>query len=274
LNGIDGSVIWHHDSIQSHQGNVAPLLVDCNGDGVMDVVTGANGTPYTTATAGWKMAHYGDYHIALDGRDGNTLWYSATGAGIHPSPFLFQNEKGEDLICGLDAYGEFQILNLKGEFQLKVGFGFDHYMSPVVYKNTLILGDYIVDISEQYYNWSKDSSYRYLHKDAPEHRSEIIGRVRATTMVADVLDLGSQQFISVSESGNMIIRSDKGKILKNISFPKGAEAYVMIKDIDGDGLLELLIASLDGYLYCYDTKSKGEANYGQFRWNNKNIPLK
>jgi hypothetical protein len=92
-------------------------------------------------------------------------------------------------------------------------------------------------------------------------------------MVADILDLGSQQFISVSESGNMIIRSESGKVLKNISFPGGAEASVFIKDIDGDGLLEIIIASLDGNLYCYDTKSKGEVFYGQFRWNNQNVPL-
>jgi outer membrane protein assembly factor BamB len=57
-----------------------------------------------------------------------------------------------------------------------------------------------------------------------------------------------------------------GKEIKKLKLPgKGAEASPFVGDVDGDGKLEILIADLDGNLYCFDTGSKGKVEVGGFR---------
>lgn len=272
LNEKDGSVKWMLDSISSHEGNVAPLVVDCNEDGILDVVCGFRGMPNSNKLAGFKMAHYGDYLMALDGKTGLPLWSKSTGAGIHASPFLFK-ESGEQRIATLDAYGEFQVLNLKGELIKNIGFGYNKYMSPVMYQGYLLLSDYWIYIGDDAFEKQEDGFNKLINEKAAEHGGTLKGARSATTLVADILNKGNQQFIAVSESGEMYITSTKGEALKELTFPSGAEATPLIKDVDGDGMLEILIASLDGFLYCYDTQSKGEVYYGQFRWSNNNVPF-
>lgn len=272
LNAEDGAVKWVLDSISSHQGNVAPLVVDCNEDGVLDVVCGFRGAPNSTKTAGFKMAHYGDYLMALNGKSGHPIWGKSTGAGIHASPFLFK-ESGETRIASLDAYGEFQVLNLKGELIKDMGFGYNQYMSPVMYKENLLLSDYQIYLGDDAYEMQDNGFNKFIDEKSVSFSGTLSGATSATTVVADVLGTGEQQFISVSESGDMYISDESGATLKKMTFPKGAEATPLVKDVDGDGKLEILIASLDGYLYCYDTKSSGSVYYGQFRWSNNNMPI-
>lgn len=272
LNTEDGSVKWKLDSISSHEGNVAPLVVDCNDDGILDVICGFRGMPENSDLAGFKMAHYGDYLMALNGKNGLPIWGKTTGAGIHASPFLYE-ESGELRIATLDAYGEFQILNLKGELVKGVNFGYNKYMSPVMYEGHLLLSDYQIYLGDDAFELQENGFNKLINEKSPEHSGTLKGERSATTLIADVLGTGDQQFISVGESGGMYITNSKGEILKEIVFSKGAEATPLIKDIDGDGKLEMLIASLDGTLYCFNTKSSGEAFYGQFRWTNNNVPL-
>ncbi|MCB9188829.1 MAG: PQQ-binding-like beta-propeller repeat protein [Flavobacteriales bacterium] len=271
LNTEDGSVKWMLDSISSHQGNVAPLVVDCNHDGVLDVVCGFRGRPNSDKLAGFKMAHYGDYLMALNGKDGMPIWSKPTGAGIHASPFLFE-ESGELRIASLDSYGEFQVLNLDGEEIKNVGFGYNKYMSPVWYNGWLLLSDYSDYLGDDAFEMQEDGFNKLIKEKSPSYSGSMNGAKSATTLVADILGKGTQQFIAVSESGDLYISDKEGNALKELKFPSGAEATPLIKDVDGDGKLELLIASLDGYLYCYETNSSGEVFYGQFRWSNDNVP--
>jgi hypothetical protein len=44
----------------------------------------------------------------------------------------------------------------------------------------------------------------------------------------------------------------------------------MTADVDGDGKLELLAASQDGYLYAWDTTGSGPAAASQFRFDATN----
>jgi hypothetical protein len=43
-----------------------------------------------------------------------------------------------------------------------------------------------------------------------------------------------------------------------------------VADVDADGRLELLIATGDQYLYCYDTGASGDVLWGTFRGNTFN----
>jgi hypothetical protein len=83
-------------------------------------------------------------------------------------------------------------------------------------------------------------------------------------MIADVLGKGYPQLIGVTEMGDLFLAKTDGTEIQQLKFNVGAEASVFIKDIDQDGKLEILIASLDGYLYCYKTNSTGKVEVGSF----------
>lgn len=112
--------------------------------------------------------------------------------------------------------------------------------------------------------------YTFLDHDSPYRAISMGGSLSATPVIADILDNGSLQMIVADEQGNIIIGDEDANALERYKIASGAEASCFIRDIDGDGKLELLIADLNGYLYCYDTKSKGEVFWGSYRGNSLN----
>lgn len=264
LSGLDGSTLWQKDSVNSNAGNAAPLLVDINNDGVKDIVSSMRGKPSSSEIDGFKMRHYGDYHWALDGKTGETLWLVESGAGIHNSPFSFE-VKGEKRIALLDCYGEFKVVDLAGHILSTTNFGYGYFNSPVITQDQhLVIGNYAVEYKDEFISVEEESGIPYLNGNAQSNGVKIDGNVSATTMIADVLGKGSQQAIGVSENGILFITQTDGIELKKYLLHKGAEASVFIQDIDNDGFLELLVAELDGNLYCYKTKSKGKVEHGTF----------
>lgn len=264
LNGKDGSIIWHKDSVSSHNGNAKALLVDINNDGVKDIVSSMRGGINSDEIDGFKMAHYGDYHWALDGTNGKILWALESGAGIHNSPFLFE-EKGQKRIALLDCYGEFQVVDLKGNLLNSSQFGYGFFTSPVVSNDHhVLIGGYSVEYRDDLMDYDSTSNRWYLSSRSNSNYVEVEGAVSATTMIADVLGKGYMQAIGVTEEGYLYISKTNGTLIHNLKIGKGAETSVFIRDIDGDGKLELLIADLDGNLYCYDTNSSGKIEYGAF----------
>lgn len=271
LNAEDGSEKWVLDSISSHDGNVSPLIIDCNGDGILDVIGGFRGMPKNSKLAGFKMDHYGDYLLALSGDDGQPIWSKSTGAGIHASPYIYI-ENGERRIVSLDAYGELQILNLKGELIKDMEFGYNKFMSPVMYGTRVCIASFIDDLSDSLYQIQENGFNKYIGNNPDDLDLKLKDKKSATTVIADVRGNGLFQFLAINESGILAMVNEDGSELEYFTFPAGAEATPLIKDIDGDGKLEILIASLDGNLYCYQTNSSGKVYYGQFRWNNLNVP--
>jgi hypothetical protein len=73
-----------------------------------------------------------------------------------------------------------------------------------------------------------------------------------------------------SELGELWVLDVQGKLLHTLGMPSGAECTPTVQDVDGDGLLDILYAGLDGYLYCYGTRSSGAVRWGQFRGNAQN----
>ncbi|TNE52990.1 MAG: hypothetical protein EP338_13160 [Bacteroidetes bacterium] len=264
LDGKTGEVLWISYGISSHSGNVSPLALDLNKDGVMDFVTSGRGTPNSNKTAGFKMAHYGDYHMAINGKNGEVLWMAETGAGVHASPFLYKRGRKIELLA-LDAYGELRVMDQKGQVIKRIDFGYDNFSSPVVTKDEhLVIGRGSIDFAQKWFTCDKEGPC-YLKKEAEAEFPEIDGRISATTMIADVLNLKRDQLVGLTESGTLFLLETNGKVIHKLKFSGGAEASAFILDIDKDGKLELLIADLDGNLKCYETNSRAKATLGSFR---------
>jgi len=267
LNGVDGTLIWKNDSISCHNGNTAALPYDVNNDGVMDLLTAADG--YN--------------HCALDGKTGDVLWVKGAESGINSSPFLVTKNQspvvsfGQTLVAFVDTYGLFQLMTPQGDVILKNNSGYSQFMMPVINsKNVLYLGNYAVNLSPKY--WMSETlegkpeededTYMYLMDDTPaftamdEEREETIS---ASVVLADVLGNGTSQALVATENGTVIMRNDQGQNIKLYKLPKGAEATMLIQDIDDDGKLEILVADLDGYLSCYATNSRGKVEVGGYR---------
>lgn len=265
LNGINGELIWVNGEIGSHDGNVSPQLYDINKDGVMDIISSGRGEPNSNEINGFKMAHYGDYHFALDGKNGTLLWAVETGAGTHSTPFILKKKESLEIYF-LDCYGELNVVNEFGKVIKTSGFGYGNFSSPIITNDEhLVIGDYSIEINEKYYEPSEDSTYSFLTNKAKSNDAEIEGKISATTMVADVLGKGYSQLIGVSESGILFISKTDGTVIHKFKIPTGSEASVFIKDLDGDHKLEIIVADLNGTIYCYKTNSTGKVERGQFK---------
>ena len=128
----------------------------------------------------------------------------------------------------------------------------------------------VTGMAPEYILTNEDEGFTFISKDGPYKSIKLGGKLSATPVVADILDNGTLQMIVADEDGNIIIADEDANELKRFKIASGAEASCFIGDIDGDGFLELLVADLNGYLYCYDTKSKGEVFWGSYRGNKLN----
>ncbi len=271
VNGLNGELLWKNDFIQSHSGNSSPLKYDINDDGVMDFLSSGRGNVNDSINENdpllfnFKMAHYGDYNFALNGKNGNFLWISPTGAGVHASPFIYQNGKKTEFIF-LDCYGEVSVIDKSGKRLKSIGLGYDQYSSPSVTKDKhFVYTNNSIEFEDKFLIYDTTYKTNNINKNATYLTNEVEGKISSSTMIADVLGLGNEQLIGVTESGTVFISKSNGEKIENFSIPKGAEASIFIADIDGDGFLEILIADLNGFLTCYKTKSKGKVTHGIFR---------
>jgi outer membrane protein assembly factor BamB len=260
LDGNTGAELWQFTRIHSHEGNASPLAIDCNKDGVMDIVvsgsryqrTGENIASIT------DTSFHGVFHFALDGRTGSLMWIHDASSGIHSSPLLTKFD-GKPILVFSDYLGLLQGVGLSGEliFQIPLD-SYGSVSSLVAFDDYLIFdGNTLVPLSPT--SFKKEEGKSHLVFDAFDKVIQIEnkGFHSATPVVSDVLGLGVPLFINVSEQGFGFIINKKGTRLKHFTLPAGVEAPLLIHDMNEDGTLELLVADLDGNLTCY--KSKGKA---------------
>lgn len=114
--------------------------------------------------------------------------------------------------------------------------------------------------------YDSTSNRSYINPELVDlKRIDIEGTICITPVVADIYGTGKQQVLNVSENGQLFIMNTDCTNPKIYKLPgKGAEASLFVKDIDGDGKLEILLADLDGYLYCFGTNSKGKVEIEGF----------
>lgn len=251
LDGLTGTLLWNfkpainptlfYPKTRNFIGS--PSLIDINKDTINDIMIGnRNGLFY-----------------CINGKDGSILWKhrSSIPSGILSSPFIKQN-----YIYYTESYGYIHKLSIKGRYIDSYNINQIQYphitATPIVNnKNTLIIGST---------NQDDKSGFWSLIPRKPQQFTPI-GNSSATALLANVDNSKDPEFIIVSESGWLYILGPYGKIKGKFKLLTGTECTPLIADIDQDGLLELVIALNDQYLYAYDLQSKGPVIWGQLRAN-------
>ena len=71
-----------------------------------------------------------------------------------------------------------------------------------------------------------------------------------------IIILSQHDMINYEKGFIEIISLDKKEVIKRLSIPASSEMVPIIKDVNQDGYLDLLINCSDGFLYCYNLKVK------------------
>lgn len=264
VEGIYGKIIWKFQTAwEKAEDNypylafkafiASPALYDVNGDKVADILIGARNATF----------------YAINGKNGEVIWKYHTYSGIHASAYVDNHHKDIEIVF-TEAYGTVFRLGINGKQKRKkvfIGYKQGHvirvFSSPIVTS----FGHIAIGTTD-----SEDGNGYYLILDnfSTGNFIQQTDRISSTAFDADILNKGNSQVGITTEKGELLLFSDSGKLVGQYKLPAGVEATPLIADIDNDGLLEILIATRDKYLYCYDTKSNGKVHWGQFRGNNFN----
>lgn len=279
LDGKTGSFLWQLTDTILGYGLNSPAAIDLNNDKIDDIIIGSR-TDEIYYEDGSYWGSYGDWIFAINGKDGSTLWKYPVFSALNASPIIVKKGKEIEIIHA-PTYSQVFVLDAKGALikysnqSVPNGGISGFFSSPVLTpENHIIIGTAWWDDDDGV--WTIDmndtaisNGDAYIKNSGKKFHN--IGRTSASAVVADI-DEKTKGFESMicSESGKLLILNEKGEQLYLLNLPSKAEATPFIGDIDKDGKLEILIACLDGKLYCYDTESKGKVFIGQFRVDNQN----
>ena len=252
LNGLTGDLLWEftifgleHNDMASFE--TTPTLYDLTGDGVSDALLGAlNGLFY-----------------AVNGATGDKLWEYDTRfpSGIRCSAIV-KDQK----IFFANTESTVFILDTKGELLKKTRLDRNPvglYASPVFSASDhLFIGSH----------WPGSSSGVWVVPPYGQLDPVFVdlGQITASGFVADLLGTGTPQLGFITKDGNLFLLDEEGNTLSHFTLPSGSSTTPLVADVDGDGLLELLMTTEDWAIRCYDTKSQGNVYWGNFRGNNLN----
>ena len=287
LNGLDGEIIWKKDlgeaSRKFYLNIGAPALFDLNKDSIADVFLSSRvkNNPCPGGASG--------AFSILDGKTGNMIYQKQIYTGMSSATRIYIT-KEDTFALASGAYGTI----LKYSFKSKNALTFSPNKN--ILSNSGIEGFFGTPYLSETGAYCMGNSWWGINRDGIHYwnSKEKInkyyygGRTSATAIQADILNKGFDQIIIPDEIGQLfILKKSNGDLIERLLIPDefdikmpekkdgypdyqetervdkvrlGAEASVFVEDIDNDGRLELLIASLDGFLYCYKTKSKAKSN--------------
>ncbi len=266
LDGKNGKILWSWANEGFGYFSATPTCYDVSADGVADVIVGLGGK--------------GDL-LAFDGRNGNVLWNNDRNSGIHNPVSMVKDESGRAMIAYAPSYGGIIFTDLQGEIQFVISSEIGNFAKPLLLPNGLISvastwwdgeSDDVASYQTQSTaGWEFESYWKYfqLKEEAQIFKGSTFS-VSSTGIAADIMGDEKLEIVWVSEAGDCWILNESGQLVERLVMPIGAEAPLYIGDIDEDGKLEMLVASLDGYLYCYETPKAGKVVHQQFMGNNQN----
>ncbi|MBX3101977.1 MAG: VCBS repeat-containing protein [Bacteroidetes bacterium] len=275
LNGHNGDSLWAYPrKLEDHYTSLAsPAVCDLNQDGVADVIVP------TGNYINDSDEYLGPALCALNGRTGDLLWQVRIPYGAQASPLVvIQGRDTTIWVAGTE--GEVAGYSPQGMLRRSYVMGDGLYSSPVFNRT----GSHLFIGRSSGYNAPAGGLFTGDIRTKPGQMSPLGvpgfdwpqapacpgWRISATPVVADVLGRYQHQVLAPSEFGELFILDEQGTRLETLSLPAGTECTPTVKDIDGDGYLDILYAGLDGYLYCYGTRSAGHVLWGQFRGDDRN----
>lgn len=259
LDGLTGTLIWKTEQY-THDGNVSPLALDLNEDGVADIICG-----------GWN-------YFALDGKTGEILWEYYKESGVQASPLAIL--QGDSIQIHLTtSYGDYDILDQNGEALAGVGLTYGLFSSPCPSGESKYIGlgiswyssnrvaSFTVDMSK--WNW-EEKREKFGPRDEVQFNSEESNRTSATAISLDIDGDGDVEFMLPDEKGILYIIHPEKPETQRYGLPYGAEASLSVFDFNKDSQYELYFAALDGNLYCYQLNDVKSIIWNSFRGNNNN----
>ncbi len=285
LDGKTGKTLWSFKYV-SKRGTYmnSPAAFDLNNDGTKDLIIG--GKRDKDEGKAWDY-RYGVH--AINGKNGRPLWTYSTNSNVHASPIVIHSGNMARVVIA-ESYSDVTFLKPNGKFEKFVNLNLlstsfsggisGLFSSPIIsHKNQLIIGTSWWGDDDGVWQCDLDQdNFKVASDDLNELQNEaknyhIAGPVSSSALVADVLKKPrGMESIICTEKGEMLIFSQKGKLLKRLKLPAGVEATPLIADVDGDKKSEIILACLDGKIYCYKTKAKSKKriHVGQFRIHSNN----
>ncbi|MFN0135573.1 MAG: PQQ-binding-like beta-propeller repeat protein [Phycisphaerae bacterium] len=214
--------------------------------------------------------------IALNPANGRPVWRHTLDAGIAAPPVCIPNETtGGPAVHVADARGRVYSLvrTQKDTTAIATGWLSDVRAAGVIagVRTVLPRGSelpFVVACSVG----TTAGALSVLDSTGLRWRYALPGQVRSTPAIGDVngdglpeMLVGSTVISPTSAVGGwLMVLSSDGHLLRREAFAAGVEAAPVISDVDGDGLLEVLVADRTGLLHCFETKRFGPIEWGLF----------
>ncbi len=257
LDGTSGKQLWLATTGTNDYGNRgfigAAAIADLDGDGRDDVIAGGRDSVLS----------------AYRGRDGKVLWQVKHSSGIHASPSVMDLDgDGRQEVLAAWAYSDLVVLDGQSGRELwgteleldNVGIE-GLFGSPIPLPGT-------PGVIIQGTSWWGNADGIIGVGPLKREFKAFEGRVTASAVVSDLNGDGKLEAIIGTERGLVLAFKATGgrQVLARPGGP--IEATAMLADTDQNGTFELLVASNDGMLHCYETGSRAQPFVARFRGNN------
>jgi len=241
-----------------------PTLRDLNNDGVLDLL-------YVT---------FDNKLYAINGNNGQLLWcYSnkenlefqnmVTGAGVASTPVLFYSSyKGPKKYCLYQL-----TLNAKGNcikkdsiFQTEPGLSLNNFCTK---NNEMVLANHNSLLIYEHNKLKETISRNFegVNKYTFSNSNESISRNYRDALLSNttfsykgskncILLLNQHDYANFEYGFIEIISLDTKQVIERFELPSSSEMAPIVKDVNQDGYLDLLVNCSNGTLYCYNLKIK------------------
>jgi outer membrane protein assembly factor BamB len=305
----DGQVLWIADI--GGDAEAAPGLYEANGDGILDVAIAAEGASFLVLDGrsgqplhriASSMGDYGQrgfvappalYDVtgdgvldifapgrdnwmhAVDGASGQPLWSNQHTSGLHGAPALADSD-GDGLpeLIYTESYSDLHAVDpVTGQWRWGASLehpslGIEGLFGPVTWHPGL--GCALVGTA-----WWREQEGLYCV--GPEgvywRYTEPTGNITSGAVLGDVDGRHGFEIVFGTESGKLVALSGRGEPVWVLELGAPIECTPTLADIDGDGLLEIIVASNDGFVRAYDTAGKAPALLGYHRGDRANTGL-